>query len=376
MPDKEKRRKQYTLVQHILYALLAVSVTLLLALLIYAISLGFSDYAEQKRLQQEAEASIVYANENAGIGRDQTQQLLRPGTVPEPLTVEEEKPEQQIVAVDESYVETYGKMLLTINSSTEIHSTCAIMIDRETSQIIFSRDPDRSTYPASLTKIMTAVLGLELHGDTESIVTITDKMLEGLTEANASVVGFSVGEEVRYLDLLYGLLLPSGADAANAIAITCAGTTDNFVEMMNAKAEELGMRSTTFTNVHGLHDVKMRTTAGDMAKLFDYALQNETFRRIIGRRFHTTDATNLHPDGITFYSTMFSMLEDPNLENGAVIRGGKTGTTTPAGQCLASYCDIDGREFILVTLGAFGYGQNEHYNIEDAVKLYGLIDLG
>ena len=371
MADKEKIRKRYTIIQRVLYVLLAVAGTLMAALIIYAASLGFSEYAEQKRLEQEAEAAIVYANLNSGVGRDQTQQLLRPG-IPEE---KEPEPEQQIVSVDEAYVETYGRLLLSINERTAIHSTCAIMIDRETGQTVFSRDPDRSTYPASLVKIMTAVLGLELQGDMDMTVKITDQMLEGLTEANASVVGFSLGEEVRYLDLLYGLLLPSGADAANAIAITCAGTAGNFVELMNAKAAELGMRSTTFTNVHGLHDVKMRTTAADMSKLFDYALENETFRKIVGKRFHTTAATNMHSDGITFYSTMFSMLESATLNNGAVIMGGKTGTTTPAGQCLASYCEIGDREFILVTLGAFGYAPEEHFNIEDAVKLYGLIKL-
>ena len=144
---------------------------------------------------------------------------------------------------------------------------------------------------------------------------------------------------------------------------------------MNEKAETLGMKHTNFTNVHGLHDVKMRTTASDMAKLFDYALDFDTFRSIIGKKFYTTSSTNMHPDGITFYSTMFSMLEETELSNNAVIMGGKTGTTTPAGQCLASYCVIDEREFILVTLGAFGYSGEEHFNADDAMTLYSLIQL-
>ncbi len=374
MADNEKRRKQYTAIQRVLYALLAVSLTLLGALGIYAVALGFSDYAEQKHLEQEAADSVVYANENAGVGRDQTQQLLRPG-IREEAEEKDSEEEQQILAVDETYVEAFGKMLPTISEDTEIHSTCAILLDRETGQVIFSRDPDRSTYPASLTKIMTAVLGLEIPSGTNFAVTINEKMLEGLAEANASVVGFSLGEEVQYIDLLHGLMLPSGADAANAIAIACAGSTDAFVKRMNEKAEELGMLSTNFTNVHGLHDVKMRTTAADMAKLFDYALNNDTFRSIVGKRYYCTDATNIHPEGITFYSTLFSMLETRELENGAVIRGGKTGTTTPAGQCLASYCELEEREFILVTLGAFGYEQEDHFNAEDAVTLYSLIKL-
>ena len=368
MADKNKRRQQYTVIQRIVTALLTISLTLLLALGIYAFSLWFTDYTEQKRIEQEAAASIIYATDNSGIGRDQTQQLIREG-------VQEEQDAPPIVAVDETYVETYGNMLPTVNENTEIHSTCALLLDRESGQVLFSRGAERSTYPASLTKIMTAVLGLELHHDMESIVTITEEMLSGLSEANASVVGFSLGEEVPYLDILHGLLLPSGADAANAIALTCADSVEDFVVLMNEKAKALGMDSTTFTNVHGLHDVKMRTTAADMAKLFDYALDFDTFRTIIGKKFYTTSSTNLHPDGITFYSTMFSMMEETELENHAVIMGGKTGTTTPAGQCLASYCVIDEREFIRVTLGAFGYSGDQHFNAEDAVTLYSLIKL-
>ena len=119
----------------------------------------------------------------------------------------------------------------------------------------------------------------------------------------------------------------------------------------------------------------MATISTLLSSLFQYALRFDTFREIVGKPFHTTAATNLHSDGITFYSTMFSMMDVTELENGAVIMGGKTGTTTPAGQCLASYCILEDREFILVTLGAFGYTSEDHFNADDAVKLYGLIKL-
>jgi len=366
MADRNTRKKRNTFLQRMVTALLTIALALLLALGVYVFSVWFTDHTERQRMEQEALNSIVYATENSGIGRDEAQSLIREG-------IEEEKP--PIVAVDEEYVENHGVMLPTIRETTEIKSTCALLIERTSGQVIFSRDADRSTYPASLTKVMTAVLGMELHTNMDDLITITDEMLSGLLEANASVVGFTLGEEVPYIDLLHGLLLPSGADAANAIAITCAGSVDEFVRLMNEKAKALDMRSTNFTNVHGLHDVKMRTTAEDMAKLFDYALDFDTFRDIIGKRFHTTAGTNNHPDGITFYSTMFSMIEEPELANGAVIRGGKTGTTTPAGQCLASYCTLEDREFILVTLGAFGYSSEEKYNAADAILLYGKIKL-
>ncbi|MBE6936845.1 MAG: D-alanyl-D-alanine carboxypeptidase [Ruminococcaceae bacterium] len=370
MDKKEKQRNQYTFLQRFLTGLLTICAALLLAIGIYGFSVWFTEYAEEERIRQEAEENIRYALEHSGIGRDEAQALIREG-VPD----EEEDAPPPIVSVDESFVECYGSVLPEIRETTLINSTCAILLERESGQILFEKDANRSTYPASLTKIMTAVLGMELHPDMDSVITITDAMLAGLMEANASQVGFAPGEEVTYLDLLHGLLLPSGADAANAIAVTCAGSVEKFVERMNEKAVELSMDETHFTNVHGLHDVTMRTTAADMAKLFQYALTFDTFREIVAKPFHTTAATNLHPDGITFYSTMFSMLEATELPNGAVIMGGKTGTTTPAGQCLASYCTLGEREFILVTLGAFGYTTEQHFNAEDAVKLYGLIKL-
>ena len=371
MDKNEKKKKRYTQLQHLLTGLLTICAALLLAIGVYGFSVWFTDYAEEERIRQEAAETIRYAMEHSGIGRDEAQKLIREGIPQE----EEEDAPPPIVSVDESFVESYGSVLPEIRETTFINSTCAILIERESGQILYEKDADRSTYPASLTKVMTAVLGIELHPDMESIITITDSMLAGLLEANASQVGFAPGEEVKYIDLLHGLLLPSGADAANAIAVTCAGSVEKFVELMNEKAADLAMTGTHFTNVHGLHDVTMRTTAADMAKLFQYALGFDTFREIVGKPFHTTAATNFHSDGITFYSTMFSMLDVTELPNGAVIMGGKTGTTTPAGQCLASYCTLGDHEFILVTLGAFGYNTEQHFNAEDAVKLYGLIKL-
>jgi D-alanyl-D-alanine carboxypeptidase (penicillin-binding protein 5/6) len=368
MTDKNKRMRRYTAAQYVTTGLLCVTVAALLALGLYALSIYVNERSELALREREAAASVRYANLGTGAGRGSS---VASEEAPPIIKPSDGKPD--IVAVDGEFVEEHGMLLPTIPGDTEIHSSSAILIERETQQVIFQKEPARSTYPASLTKLMTAVLGISLHSDMDSSVTITAEMLAGLLEANASMVGFAEGEEVLYIDLLHGLLLPSGADAANAVAITCAGSIDEFIVLMNEKAAELGMTGTTYTNVHGLHDVKMRTTASDVAKLFDYALNLDVFREIIGKSYYTTSPTNYHSDGITFYSTVFSMLPEDELPNGAEIMGGKTGTTTPAGQCLASYATLGEREFILVTLGAFGYTSEEHYNVDDAMELYGMI---
>ena len=136
--------------------------------------------------------------------------------------------------------------------------------------------------------------------------------------------------------------------------------------MKGEKAEKLGMTGTHFSSISGLHREDHYSTAKDIALLLRYAIKNDTFREIIESPYHSTSGTNIHPDGITFYSTMFKNLSDTSVIDGE-IKGGKTGYTSQAGHCLASFAEIDGVEYILVTAGAPGTG-NPH--IDDAVKLY------
>ena len=131
-------------------------------------------------------------------------------------------------------------------------------------------------------------------------------------------------------------------------------------------AEKLGMTGTHFSSISGLHREDHYSTAKDIAILLRYAIKNSTFREIIESPYHSTAGTNIHPDGITFYSTMFKNLSDPSVIDGKIL-GGKTGYTSQAGHCLASFAEIDGVEYILVTAGAAGTGTP---HIDDAVKLY------
>ena len=132
------------------------------------------------------------------------------------------------------------------------------------------------------------------------------------------------------------------------------------------------MDNTHFENATGLHDENHYTTVKDLAALLSYALQNDTFREIFTSSRHTVSPTNQHPDGMTFYSTMFEDLDDQSIINGEIL-GGKTGYTEEAGLCLASLAKEGKQEYILVTAGAKGDHHSEQYNITDAVAVYNSI---
>lgn len=193
-------------------------------------------------------------------------------------------------------------------------------------------------------------------------------MFAGLYEQDATQAGFQPGETVRAIDLLYGAMLPSGAECCIALADTVGGSRDGFVEMMNKKAQQLGMNKTHFCDTTGLHDSDHYSTVRDIAVLLRYALKNDTFREIIESPRHSTGVTNIHPSGITYYSTMFKNLSDTSVTGGHIL-GGKTGYTSEAGLCLASFAKIYDREYILVTAGAAG-NTGSALHVQDAVTIY------
>ena len=247
-----------------------------------------------------------------------------------------------------------------------INSSYAVLMQGSTGKIIGEVQGTERMYPASLTKIMTAIVAIEELGNLDQEITLTNEMVAGLYEQDATQAGFQPGENVRAIDLLYGVMLPSGAECCIALADTIAGSEEGFVELMNKKAEKLKMTGTHFMDSTGLHDPEHYSTAEDMAVLLRYALKNDTFREIIESPRHSTPGTNLHPDGITYYSTMFKNLSTTTVTDGEIM-GGKTGFTSAAGCCLASFAQIGGTEYILVTAGAM-QGGTPHIN--DAVTVY------
>ena len=247
-----------------------------------------------------------------------------------------------------------------------IQSPYAVLMQANSGKILGSQGAEERIYPASMTKMMTAILAIEEIKGLDQEIALTQEMFAGLYEQNATQAGFQPGENVRAIDLVYGVLLPSGAECCIALADYISGSEEAFVELMNEKAAKIGMKNTHFCDSTGLHNPDHYSTAKDMAVLLQYALKNDTFREIAESPWHSTPGTNLHPDGITYYSTMFKNLSETSVTGGKIL-GGKTGFTNAAGSCLASFAEIEGVEYILVTAGAMDGGTP---NITDAVTVY------
>lgn len=241
--------------------------------------------------------------------------------------------------------------------------------------MLAEKDADSTIYPASMTKMMTALLAIEANPDLDTPVTLPEEIFPALQAQNASLAGFQPRETATVRDLLYGAMLPSGAECCEALAREVSGSEEAFVVRMNQKAAELGMTGTHFCNPTGLHDPEHVSTVRDMARLTEAALQNETFRKLFTTERYTVPATNCHPQGFTMHSTLLSQLDGTELHSGRIL-GGKTGYTGEAGLCLASLAEVKGREYILVTAEAGGDHSTAPYHIEDAVTVYRRVSRG
>lgn len=230
---------------------------------------------------------------------------------------------------------------------TNISADYVAVVDQKSGKLICERNAEEQMYPASLTKMMTAILAIEEFPDLSPRITVTSEMLNGLKMSDASVAGFQVGDQPTVEDLLYGISLSSGADACNALAIAHFGSTVPFVMQMNGKAKELGMTSTHFANVTGLHDADNYTTAKDMAKLVQYCVKNKTFVKIFSADSYTTSSLLSAPNGIHMYSMVRYLAAMHGLSLPGLI-GAKTGYTVPAGRCLACWANANGRPIIVV----------------------------
>ena len=236
----------------------------------------------------------------------------------------------------------------------DIVSGNIIVINCDTNKVVAEREATARCYPASTTKIMTVLTAVDYITDYNKTFTFSFEITDPLYIAEATVAGFSDGEAVNMTDLLYGAILPSGADATVGLALSIAGSEEKFVKLMNKKADELGLKNTHFVNTSGLFDKNHYTTAEDMAVIIRAAMQNELCRKIMSTYQYTTAATPQHPDGILLTSTLFSHMYGTEPE-GADILGGKTGFVNESGYCIASFGKSDsGTEYVCVTLGGNG----------------------
>lgn len=263
-----------------------------------------------------------------------------------------------------------GESSLSELTEDDLYSAAALLIRRSDGKVLLDFHGDSPIWPASMTKIMTAWLGVS-NLEPGQTVTLPEEIFTPLYQANASLAGFLPGEKVTAEDLLYGVLLPSGAEAAAGVELLVSGGEAAFVEEMNREASRLGMDHTNFVNSSGLHHPDHTSTCEDLAKLLDTALENQWFREIFTAHSHTAYGS-YHTQGFQLTSTLWSRI---TWEQPAdwTLQGGKTGFTNDAGQCLASLAEKDGEEYILVTAGAPGDGQTEAYHIWDAYTVYSAI---
>ena len=222
-----------------------------------------------------------------------------------------------------------------VNASTTSASSY-ILMDETTGRVLLSKDMNSKRLIASITKIMTSIIAIE-SGKVEDTVTIDDSILK----AYGSGIYIEVGEEIKLKDLLYGLMLRSGNDAALAIANYIAGSEENFVNLMNAKAKELGMKNTLFYNASGLPTPHGNySSCYDMALLTRYVMKNKLYREIVSTKEYKVT---------TNYKTYVWNNKNKLLRYN-YITGGKTGYTEESGRTLVSSATIDGMNLIAVTI--------------------------
>lgn len=247
---------------------------------------------------------------------------------------------------------------IALTDETILYARNAALIDVKNHTVIAERGADEVIYPASMTKIMTMLTVLELLDNDETALyqayEMSGELVQELRALTLVCAGFQDGEPCRIIDMLYGLMLPSGADAAVGLAIYTAGSEEAFVKEMNRMAEKMGLQNTHFTNCTGLHDVDHYSTANEIACILAYAMQNPLCRELMSTPEYTTAATTAHPEGLRLQSTVFARLPKILPEN-ITIGGGKTGFTNAAGQCLATWAaDATGNEYICIVAGCDG----------------------
>ncbi len=246
-----------------------------------------------------------------------------------------------------------GIMPAFADGAPSVTAEAALLIDATNGRVLFEKNADKVMYPASTTKIMTALVALEAVEKGEISLDqplVLSEAANATLDIDGSGIGLKVGEEMRLENLLQGLLIASGNDAAACIAEGISGSIDAFVTRMNEKATELKLKDTHFVNPHGLHDPEHHTTAKDLARLATEAMKNETFRSIVECAHIYLPETNMSEKRY-FINTnnLVSRMRYPYYFYDKAT-GIKTGSTTEAGHCLVASAEDDGKSVISVIL--------------------------
>ncbi len=272
-------------------------------------------------------------------------------------------------------VDTYDANNPQNLTNENLSGTAALVMDASTGRVLYEKNANKKRYPASTTKIMTLLLALE-YGHLEELVTIPKEAND--VPSDSSKLGLTVGEQMPFIDLLYGMMMKSGNDASNAVGVIVAGSLSAFVQMMNDRAAELGCENTHFVNTHGYHDADHYSTAYDIAIITREAMKNETFRAIVSCKSYTMSATNEREK--RRLETSNSMFVSSSQYYYEYLTGVKTGTHSKAGNCFVGSATKNGVDLISVTLKTssrseqwtdtrrlmeYGFSQYQRYSFDE-----------
>ncbi len=250
-------------------------------------------------------------------------------------------------------------------SGVTITANAAMLVSLDTDEILYEKNADQQIYPASITKIMTALLILESDKyDPEAPIAMTESAIDGMSGTGSSVSLLKVGEEISQLDLVYMVLVSSYGDCALLAAEYYGGSEENFVNMMNSRAKELGLTKTNYVNSHGLHHNDHKTTARDTYILTKYALQNETFEKVFTSDRHPVQTSLSNTRTLSTTNFLIDNTTDYFYTHAT---GGKTGYTDEAGRCLVSTASYDVYNYMCLV---FGCPPKEKKHFTESAELY------
>ncbi len=227
------------------------------------------------------------------------------------------------------------------------------MVNTDTGVTVYEKNAYDKMYPASTTKIMTALLAIELCPDMDTMITFDDRIEEELRGTDSTKAGFKPNERISMLDLLYGLMLPSGNDAALGIAYYIGGgDKELFVALMNERAHQLGCVNTNFVNPHGLHNEDHYSCAYDLSLIASKAMEHPVFASIVSSTAHWIEATNKNEGRYVYNTNHLMNVNYSSTYYYTYCKGIKTGRTSKAGNCFVGYATKSGYNYICVCMGA------------------------
>ncbi len=247
-----------------------------------------------------------------------------------------------------------------VMKSMELYSDCILLVSTDNNEVIFSKNANKQSAPASLTKVITSIVVLENCSDLNAIVTVPESCIRELDGTGSSMGGIKPGEQLSVYNLLSYLLLVSANEAATTLAdYISGGDRAKFISMMNEVAERLGCTNSHFENPHGLDHDNQYVTATDMAKFITHAMTFPAFEEIVGRTSYVLPETNMQQSR-TIHSTNYMLNSAYKDYYCKYVRGGKTGSTSNAGRCFVAVASKDGYNYVAVALDSpFGDVDND-----------------